>query len=92
MTHLEGRIERLGGAETRHGRMGDYVVQNLLLRLDADDVRETVYGTFFGQHVDALAASGCAVGDRMGVDALFTTSERNGFVTNYVEFRNPMKL
>ena len=93
MTQMTGTIERLGDVATRQGRMGEYKTRGVLLRTSEEgEARETVYGSLFGQHIDTLAALNAKFGDRIRVDALFTTSERNGFVSNYVEFRNPQLL
>lgn len=93
MNTLTGTIERMGDIVTRQGRMGEYKVQGLLLRCNEEgEPHETVYGSLFGSHIDTLAALAPKFGDRIRVEALFTTSERNGFVSNYVEFRNPQKL
>lgn len=93
MKQIQGIIERLGDVQTRQGRMGEYKVQGLLLRVnDEGQPHETLYGSLFGQHIDTLAALAVHGGDRIAVDCMFTTSERNGFVSNYVEFRNPQRL
>lgn len=90
---IEGKIERLGDVVTRQGRMGDYQVQGVLLQVNDDgEQRQSIYGSLFGQSIEELKSSGAKAGDRMKADAVFTTSERNGFVSNYVEFQNPCKL
>ena len=92
MIQLIGTIERMGEVKSKQGRMGEYKVQGLMLRISIEgEAHETVYGSLFGPHIDTLAALKPQFGDRIAVDALFTTSERNGFVSNYVEFRNPQK-
>ena len=88
-----GKIVRLGKDETKNGRLGEYHTQGLMLDLTGDDgVRQSVYGTLFGQSVDMAKALNLQFGDRVEVETVFTTSERNGFVSNYVEFRNLRKL
>ena len=90
---LQGKITRLADVETRRGRMGDYQTQVVMLDLTGGDgLRQSLFGTLFGTSIDALSATGARVGDTVEVDVLFTTSERNGFVSNYVELRNPRKL
>ena len=88
-----GKIVRLGNVETRNGRMGTYQTLGMMLDLTGDDgVRQSVYGTVFGQSIDVVQALNLQFGDRVEVETVFTTSERNGFVSNYVEFRNLRKL
>ena len=84
---------RLGNVETRNGRMGTYKSLGMMLDLTGDDgVRQSVYGTLFGQNVDLVQALNLQFGDRVEASTVFTTSERNGFVSNFVEFRNLRKL
>ena len=93
MMTIKAKIARIGEVETRSGRMGDYQTQGMMLDVTGDDgVRQSLYGTLFGSHIDTLAAQGLRGGDRVEVGLRFTTSERNGFVSNYVEFINPQKI
>ena len=78
---------------TKQGRLGTYQTQGIMLDLTVEGgPRQSVYGTLFGQHIETARALGLQFGDRVEVDTVFTTSERNGFVSNYVEFVNPRKL
>ena len=90
---LTGKITRMSEVATKQGRLGTYQTQGIMLDLTVEGgPRQSVYGTLFGQHIETARALGLQFGDRVEVDTVFTTSERNGFVSNYVEFINPRKL
>lgn len=83
MIKIEGKIERLGDTETHAGRMGEYQTQRVMLQVGGEGRnRQTVYGTMFGPAIEALQAMDAKAGDTIEVELVFTTSERNGFVTN----------
>ena len=87
---MKGKIVRLTDVQERTGRMGSFKAQGMMLELGSNP-RQQVYGTLFGQHIDTLKALQLRYGDVVEVDTVFTTSERNGFVSNYVEFVNPRR-
>jgi len=86
--HVTGKIVRLGEVQTRQGRAGDYQVQGVLLEL-AQEPRQQVYVSLFGTHLGAFRAQQPCFGQQLEGDLVFSTSERNGFVSNYVELQNP---
>ena len=88
-TIVKGKIVRMDDVRTRTGRMGDYRTQGVMLK---PEEKQTVYGTFFEQAIDVAKSQGLRSGDTIEVELVFTTSERNQFVTNYVEFVNPRKV
>ena len=53
--------------------------------------RQSLYGTIFGFEVDKFKELGLQVGDKVEAELLFSTTERNGYVNQYVEFRNVTK-
>lgn len=87
---IKGKMVRLADRQTRQGRLGAYETQGMMLELEREP-RQQVWGTLFGSHIDTLGALQPRPGDELEVDCVFTTSERNGFVVNYVEFQNPRK-
>jgi len=90
---LKGKVVRMTAVEEREGRLGTYQKQGMMLDLTEEGgTRQSVYGSMFGLHIETARALGLQFGDRVEVDTVFTTSERNGFVSNYVEFVNPRKL
>jgi len=91
MYKMTGKLVRMTDIVNRQGRLGTYATRSLILELGGEP-RQTVFGTFFGSHIDTLGALDLRYGDELEVDCVFTTSERNGFVSNYVEFQNPRKL
>jgi len=90
---MEGKVIRMAEVVTKQGRLGAYQSQGIMLDLTVEGgPRQSIYGTLFGQHIETARALGLQFGDRVEVGTIFTTSERNGFVSNYVEFVNPRKL
>ena len=85
------KIMRLGDIQTRQGRLGEYQTQGVMLQMGGDEERQSLFGTLFGQNIDVMRATGLRAGDMVETDLVFTTSERNGFVSNYVELRNVRK-
>ena len=90
---MKGKIIRIGKVEERHGRLNVYKLQSLMLDVTPEDgaPRQSLFGTLFGHHVDTLAALAPQYGDTLEFDCVFTTSERNSFVTNYIEIENPRR-
>lgn len=73
-----------------NGRFGSYKSQGVLLEWhDENDQRQSAYGTFFANHLDAFQLLNAKAGDMLTVDLVFSISERNGFVSNFIELRNP---
>lgn len=91
MTQITAKVQRIADKQTRTGRMGDYEVQGIMLQPEGEE-RQSLYGTLFGQNIDVLQQQEIHGGDRMECGLVFTTSERNGFVSNYIEITNPRKL
>ena len=89
---MKGKIIRIGKVEERQGRLGTYKSQGLMLDVSTEGgPRQSLYGTLFGQHIDVLASLSPQYGDTLEFDCVFTTSERNSFVSNYIEILNPRR-
>lgn len=86
--HVKGKIVRMGQVQTRQGRAGDYQVQGVLLEL-AQEPRQQVYVSLFPPHLGTFQAQQPCFGRELEGDLVFSTAERNGFVSNYVELQNP---
>ena len=91
MIQITAKVTRIAEKQTRQGRSGDYEIQGVMLQPDGDE-RQSLYGSLFGQNIDLLQQQEIHSGDRIECGLLFTTSERNGFVSNYIEIVNPRKL
>ena len=91
MIQIKAKVVRIADRQTRQGRLGDYETQGIMLQPEGEQ-RQTLYGTLFGQNIDVLEQQDIHAGDQMECGLVFTTSERNGFVSNYIEITNPRKL
>ena len=91
MMQVTAKVVRVADVQTRQGRMGEYKTQGVMLQPEGEE-RQTLFGTLFGQNIDLFSQQGLAGGDRVECGLVFTTSERNGFVSNYIEICNPRKL
>lgn len=91
MTQITAKVMRVADVQRRQGRMGEYMTQGVMLQPE-DGERQSLFGTLFGQNIDVFRQQGLAGGDRVECGLVFTTSERNGFVSNYIEICNPRKL
>ena len=89
---LRAKIQRIGQVETKQGRVGDYKTLGQMLGFDDGGQRQSLYGTLFGTQIDTFAALDVDYGSEVEFDLVFTTAERNGWVSNYIELRNPRKL
>lgn len=91
MTTVRVKLLRVGDVQTRQGRMGEYQTQGIMVQPEGAE-RQSLYGTLFGQSIDVFRLTGARSGDTIEVGLVFTTAERNGFVSNYIEIVNPRKL
>ncbi len=94
---LKGRIDFVQPVKTIAGRNGEFESQGLRLAIeeaqpDGSTYRHFLYGRMFGPHLDNFKAGAYHAGEEIEVDAYFSTTERNGYVSCYIEFRNPHRL
>lgn len=93
MIQITAKVLNVRDVEKRQGRSGDFELQGLMLQPENDGPqRESLYGTLFGQNIDVFQQQEIHSGDRIECGLVFQTSERNGFVSNYIEITNPRKL
>lgn len=91
MIQIKAKVVRIADRQMRQGRLGDYETQGIMLQPD-EEQKQSLYGTLFGQNIDVLGQQDIHSGDHMECGLVFTTSERNGFVSNYIEIVKPRKL
>ena len=90
---ITARIAYVKEPRTVSGRMGTYETQGVRLEWEEGDTfRNSLFGSFFGTHLDTFRALAPQAGMLLEVDAIFSVTERNGFFQNYVELQNPRAL
>lgn len=89
---LKAKIAYVKEPRTVAGRLGTYETQGVRLEWQDGDVRQNLFGSFFGPHLETFRALGLQAGSEVEVELLFTVSERNGFFSNYVELQNPRRI
>ena len=91
MIQITAKVLRVSDVIKRQGRLGDYEMRGLMIQPEGKE-RQSLYGNLFGQNIDVFQQQEIHSGDRIEAGLVFQTSERNGFVSNYIEILNPRKL